>query len=83
LRPADVETEMKKPLSSTLGENPAAKPRARVELSGFNLSLLTATIAMYHNLWICCQVLFKIFVPIPKLPEESIRKIAAGFTRIV
>ena len=37
------------------------KPRARVELSGLNLSLLTATIALYHNLLECCQVLFKIF----------------------
>ncbi len=38
------------------------KPRARVELSGLNLSLLTATIALYHNLLGCCQV-FKYLLP--------------------
>jgi hypothetical protein len=54
------------------------KPRARVELSGFNLSLLTATIALYHNLLKCCQVLFKIFLPTPKLPQELKRNRSRG-----
>jgi hypothetical protein len=75
-RPSSSET--KKAVTTALGRNPAVKTKGESMCNDFHLLLSTTTIALYHNLLECCQVLFKIFLPTSKLPEELKRIRSSG-----